>query len=285
MRVKVKRSGAIFIATTIFLGVAGANTANNLLYIIVSAMLSLMLVSGISSILNLKWVRIKLVPPREVFAKERASFRIVLWSEGVIPSFLIRVSSDVDSVLFLEVGKRLSEGSLDMVFENRGLVKKVRIRMSSDFPLGMFVRYIDLEIDTDFVVFPAPIPTEFTITASGEDYDRGDSVVSQGSVGYEDFKGIRDYRGDPMKLIHWKLSAKKGELLVKEMVEDSKKPVILSEDSVTGDIETRLSKLSYLVIKYIEEGYPVGIHIKNSNIPPRRGEKQKLLILRELALY
>ena len=285
MKVKVKRSGAIFIATTVFLGVAGANTANNLLYIIVSAMLSLMLVSGVSSILNLRWVRLKVIPPREVFAKERASFRVALWSEGRFPSFLIKVSSDIDSVLFLEVGKKITEDSLDLVFEKRGAVKSIKLRLSSDFPLGMFVRYIDLEVETDFVVFPSPIPAESAVVTADDGREKGESLVSQSSTGYEDFKGIREYRKDPMKLIHWKLSAKKGELLVKDMVEDSKKPVILSEDSVTGDIETRISKLSYLVIKYIDEGYPVGLDLKDVKIPPRRGEKQKMIILRELALY
>ena len=285
MRVKVKRSGAIFIATTIFLGVAGANTANNLLYIIVSAMLSLMLISGLSSIVNLRNVRIRVIPPKEAFAGRNAPLRVVLWSEGRMPSFLIRVSSEVDSALWLVVNREAREKDLAVVFDNRGKVEKIRLFLSSDFPLGMFVRYTEIEVRTDFVVFPAPIPTEEVLLSSGAEKETGDSLTAQNITGYEDIKGIREYRNDPMRLIHWKLSAKTEELLVKDMTEDTKKPIVLSIDMVSGDIERRLSKLTYLTIKYIEEGYPVGLDLGDVKIPPRRGEKQKALILNELALH
>ncbi len=284
MRVKIKRSGSIFIGATVFLGVAAANTGNNLLYIIVSSMLALMFVSGITSILNIRGIEVRLVPPQEVFSNRRAKFRIVLMKKSLFPSFLIKVSSSVESALFPIVDRSFREGFLDFLFHKRGYVKSISIRVSSDFPLGMFVRYIDLEVKVDLVVFPEPISVRIPYTGSNVTREGSSSKLTL-VKGYEELKGVRDYLGDPMKLIHWKLSAKKGKLMVRDMLAEEKEPIVLSLDMVEGDLETKISKLAYLTIKLIGDGYPVGLKLGDKDIPPERGDRQKLIILKELALY
>ncbi|RLJ70985.1 uncharacterized protein (DUF58 family) [Hydrogenivirga caldilitoris] len=284
MKVKVKRSGAIFIGITVFLGVAAANTGNNLLYILVSSMLALMLTSGISSIINLKNIEVRLIPPPEIYAHRRASFRVIARKSSVIPSFLIRVSSGIDETLFPIVDRRERETHLGFLFEKRGRVDRVRLTLSSDFPLGMFVRSMDISLDVPIVVFPAPIVTSLRILSSGSSME-GHSPYPFLTKGYEELKSIREYAGEPIKLIHWKLSAKKDELLVREMLDEEKEPVVLTLDMVEGDIETRLSKLAYLTIELIRLGYPVGLKLGDKEVPPERGNLQKLHILRELALY
>ncbi len=284
MRVKVKRSGAIFIGATVFLGVAAANTGNNLLYIVVSAMLSLMLVSGITSILNIKGVEVKLIPPIEVFAGRKAGFRVLVRKRFRFPSFLIRVSSNVDEIIFPLVDRRWREGKLYLLFEKRGVVERVKLLLSSDFPLGLFIRSLEVDVETGVIVFPAPVPTRMQAVSS-DNKKEGSSSNPVMVRGYEEFKGVKDYAGEPMKLIHWKLTAKRGEITVKDMLSEEKEPVILSLNMVEGDLETKLSKLTYLAVKLIEEGYPVGLKLNGKEIPPDRGEMQKLAILRELALY
>ena len=284
MRVKVKKSGTIFIGATVFLGVAAANTGNNLLYIVVSAMLSLMLVSGFTSIVNIRGLEVRLIPPLEVYAGRRERFRVLVRKRFRLPSFLIKVSSDVDEVLFPLVDGRWREGHLDLLFADRGKVDKVRLVLSSDFPLGMFVRSVELEAQTQVIVFPKPVPAPMPTGTVGK-LKEGSSSKPTLVKGYEEFKGIKDYSGEPMKLIHWKLTAKRGEITVKEMLSEEKEPVILSLDMVEGDIETRLSKLTYLAVRLIDEGYPVGLKLNGKELPPERGELHKIAILRELALY
>jgi len=284
MKVKVKRSGAIFIGVTVFLGVAAANTGNNLLYIIVSSMLALMLISGVSSIINLKGIELSLIPPLEVFARKRSPFRLVARKKGIMPSFLIRISSDTGETLFPIIDSRNRESNIDLLFDKRGVVEEVRLTVSSDFPLGMFVRSMEVVAKVKLTVFPTPIPSVLR-TVSGGKYQEGSSTRPSFNRGYEEFKGVKEYSGEPMKLIHWKLTAKKEELLVREMLDEEKEPVILTLDMVEGSIEEKLSKLTYLTIKLMDMGYPVGLDIGDIRIPPARGESHKLRILRELALY
>ncbi|HIP43323.1 MAG TPA: DUF58 domain-containing protein, partial [Aquifex aeolicus] len=68
MRVKVNRTGKIFIGVTILLGVAAVNTGNNLLYLIVSSLLSGMLIAGFISLRNFKNLRLTINFPYEVYA-------------------------------------------------------------------------------------------------------------------------------------------------------------------------------------------------------------------------
>jgi len=284
MKVRIKRSGILFIGVTIFLGVAAANTGNNLLYIVVSAMLSLMLVSGISSLLNIKDISIGLVPPPEVYANRPAPFRLVVSRKRRIPAFLLRIRSSADEVLLPVVDGSGAEEHIRLVFNRRGRIGEVTLELSSDFPLGMFIRSTEVAVPLNLVVFPEPIPTD-RLFAQIQGEAGGSSPEVAALKGYDELKEIREYSGEPMKLIHWKISAKLGVLMIKEMVAEEKEPVILSLELVEGDVETRLSKLTYLTLELMKLGYPVGLKLKDRKIPPARGESHKLLILRELALY
>lgn len=284
MKVKVRRSGIVFIGATVFLGVAAANTGNNLLYLVVSSMLSLMLVSGFLSILNITGIEIKVVPPLEVFAGRKARLRVLVRKRLRLPSFLIRVRSSVDETIFPLVDRRWREGNIELVFPRRGRWDRVKLDVSSDFPLGMFVRSTEVEAETYLIVFPEPLPTDAHLPHL-ETSKEGSSPKAFMVKGYEEFVGIKDYAGEPMKLVHWKLTAKRGKITVKEMLSEDREPVILSLDTVEGDLETKLSKLTYLTLRLIGEGYAVGIKLGEKEIPPEKGDLQKINILREIALY
>ena len=284
MKVKVKRSGTIFIALTLLMGGAAANTGNNLLYMIVSAMLSLMLLSGVISIYNLRGLQLRLIPPDEIFAGRKTRFKILLKKEGPLPSFLIKISSKTDQVLLSKVFKDWVEAYIYLYFEKRGKVSKVTLEVSSDFPLGMFVRSTEVEVNTNFIVFPTPLETRLKVLSdrTQTNEQKGDRKNKRG---YEDTVGLRDYFNDPLKLIHWKVSAKREKLTVKETVEISDSPVILSLDLVPGDVEEKLSRLSYLALKLSEKGIPVGLELGSVSIKPALGKAHLRKILTELALF
>ena len=66
----VTREGLAYIALVLIIGVAALNTGNNLLFIIVSAMLAAIIVSGIASAAMLQRVQMELSLPEHVFAKD-----------------------------------------------------------------------------------------------------------------------------------------------------------------------------------------------------------------------
>jgi len=91
---EVTRVGIIYTLVTLVIGIAALNTGNNLLYIVVAAMLSAILVSGFISAAVLRCLELDVRVPEHVFAGRPVAGRIVLRnSRRFLPSFSIRIVS------------------------------------------------------------------------------------------------------------------------------------------------------------------------------------------------
>jgi uncharacterized protein (DUF58 family) len=88
----VTKAGVVYVLVTLVIGIAALNTGNNLLYIVVAAMLSAILVSGVVSALVLRGLELEVRLPEHVFAGRPVVGRIVLRNpRRFLPSFSIRV--------------------------------------------------------------------------------------------------------------------------------------------------------------------------------------------------
>jgi uncharacterized protein (DUF58 family) len=91
---EVTRVGIIYVAVVLLIGVAALNTGNNLLYIVVAAMLSAILISGIASAMALRHLQLDVRLPEHVFAGRGTVGRIRLRNQRRwLPSFSINVVS------------------------------------------------------------------------------------------------------------------------------------------------------------------------------------------------
>ncbi len=91
---EVTRAGIVYALVTLVIGIAALNTGNNLLYIVVAAMLAAILVSGVVSAWVLRWLELDVRLPEHVFAGRPVAGRIVLRNpRRFLPSFSIRVVS------------------------------------------------------------------------------------------------------------------------------------------------------------------------------------------------
>jgi uncharacterized protein (DUF58 family) len=75
---EVTREGLVYLALVLIIGVAALNTGNNLLFIVLAAMLAAIVVSGVASAAQLRGVELEIVLPPHVFAKRPvwAQFRM-----------------------------------------------------------------------------------------------------------------------------------------------------------------------------------------------------------------
>ena len=91
---EVTRAGVVYVLVTLVIGIAALNTGNNLLYIVVAAMLAAILVSGVVSAIVLRWLELDVRLPEHVFAGRGVLGRIVVRNpRRFLPSFSIRVVS------------------------------------------------------------------------------------------------------------------------------------------------------------------------------------------------
>ena len=88
----VTKEGLVYLALTFVISIAALNTGNNLLLIVVSAMLAAILVSGISSALVLRGLELEVSLPNQIFAKRLVSTRLsVRNARKFLPSFSVSV--------------------------------------------------------------------------------------------------------------------------------------------------------------------------------------------------
>jgi uncharacterized protein (DUF58 family) len=88
----VTKVGIVYVAIVMLIGIAALNTGNNLLYIVVAAMLAAILVSGIASAIVLRNLELDVRLPEHVFVGRPMLGRIALRNPGRwLPSFSVNV--------------------------------------------------------------------------------------------------------------------------------------------------------------------------------------------------
>jgi uncharacterized protein (DUF58 family) len=273
---------------TLLLGFAAVNTGNNLLYLLVSALLGFMSISGIFGRWNLAGLRVDLVLPDEIYDGVETMLTVRFEnSKRWLPSFLLALHLPVGRTTAVHIARRdTASETLYATFHGRGIQSIGQGRVESIFPINFFVRSFPIPVERKITVFPAPRFCRNTAAEAGR--SRAGGEFQAGRKGYEgDISRISDYSGgEPLKLIHWKLSARHGMLKVKELSTVTRPPVVLELAHLPGNLEDRLRCASYLIGSCLRENRPVGLRLgPRMLLAPDVGRAHKLRLLTELAAY
>jgi uncharacterized protein (DUF58 family) len=253
-------------------------------------------ISGFFGRRNIMRLRIGFEIPDEIYAGTVMPVKMVLSNEKrFMPSFLIKVKVDDSETLFPVIDRTATvSGLVNIAFPERGRHHIDTIYISSVFPFNLFTRCRHLETAVDVVVFPVVMKCSLQNLFVGEKRSRGDRTLNRS--GFEaEILSIRNYRyGDPQKYIHWKASARTGELKIKELSSLSQHPLLIDFDEiVTGDLEQKISCTTYVIIRSYRLNIPVGLKISGRVFKPftdnasgtEEARSVKIAMLRELALY
>ncbi len=272
---------------TLLLGFGAVNTGNNLLYLLVSALLGFMTISGILGQQNIARVKVRVELPEEIYDGLPTLVRLRLDNpRRHLPAFLIQASLLEQSTSFPIIDRCGTDSAAVLItFRGRGRHRLEPVQVSSIFPINFFVRSRLAATDGQVTVFPAPRPLHAT---SGADRPAARGAASAPARGNEgEVSRISDYRGgEPLKLIHWKLSARHDQLKVKELSATTHEPLIIELDKLPGaGLEQRLGCAVHLVRETLRQERPVGLRLGRKLINPATGRNQRLKLLTELALY
>jgi uncharacterized protein (DUF58 family) len=246
-----------------------------------------MSVTGLAGMINLKGLTPELLPPPEVFAGSATPFRLRLHNKKQhLPSFLIRVECGDGRGVTLPVVPHASvaETTLQMTFTRRGLARTGTLKVSSPFPVNFFTRFWTFRMDGEFIVYPRLL--QGAAPGDGPETRRigGMTWPDRGQDG--ELERIAGYSGrEPLRMIHWKLSARGDDLLVKEFGRQSAPPLVIDPETLAGkSLEDRISQAAWLVRRKVHER-PVGLRLGSRTIPPASGGAHGARLLKELALY
>jgi uncharacterized protein (DUF58 family) len=294
--IRPTREGWWFIAASLGMGLAATNTGNNLLYLLLAMMLSFMAISGVLSEQTMRHLRLVRERPRRLFAGVPASFRVQLTNrKRRLPSFALHLS-EVDpgsgriiSHFLLKVPPRGRETwQYSLTFPRRGPHHLPGLRILTRFPFGLFTKVTRAILPDPVLVYPAlraVAPGEIRATL-----DRGWWERDRRGHGAS-LRNLRPYRsGDDPRLLHWKTSAKAGDLMVKELDDEDRPHVHLvvedpGPDAPPDVIEANLSYVASLAAHIIRLGSQVDLTTADGSTGFGRGEAHLDRILERLALY
>jgi len=288
--VKVNLGGKLYIAFTLLVGFAAVNSGNNILYILLSFLLSLMGISGLFSRYNLKGLEVYFYPPEEVWCSKPAKFSVGIRNSKRFPSFLIAVSERVLGLgANFDMVESFSQREVLLTFPKRGRYKIGKLRLKSTFPFGLFERSWEVETEEEILVYPKPIEVKIpqTLLKSKRSKREGFLDLKVKRVGGEVVESVKEYAGEGFRLIHWKAFAKYGELYAKELSgEEVVREVTIDLERIpSSDKEEKVSKAAYLVLKFFKLGYGVGLRWKGGEIPPAYGREHFKKLMEFLSLW
>lgn len=262
---RITREGLLFLSGVLILSIAAVNSGNNLLYIVLAALLSTIAVSGIVSRNSLKQVSLSLQVPENVFVGERVSIKVSMTNlKRIFPSFSIRVEDpelnrkhspwyafrtllfgrnqrhpvqdEMDRAVLrraayfpiLRAGETRSELTVQS-FPNRGLYILEGFWISTRFPFGFFRRGERVAAKGEVLVYPLVQEISAFFHLLPFLTGRLDGVhVGPG----ESLFSIRKYQeGENARIIDWKATAKTSNLMAREYARDEESKFCLILDT------------------------------------------------------
>lgn len=298
---RLTREGRAFLFVTIGVGFAAVNTANNLLYLVLGLLLSLLLVSGVLSDLALWKLRISRKLPARMFAGTRSLVEVVaLNDKRWLASVSVEALDEIDGIdtkpaRFLRVaaGERALAG-YHFEAPRRGSFELGSIRVVTRYPFGLIEKGYTLFHPDEAIVFPRLLDH---VSAPPVRPAPGDAAPIHRTGRGSEFAGsVRLYReGDEARNIHWKRTASRGELVVREHEQDTSALVTLRVDNVvpagTTDeskwreqFEQSISETATLASVYLAQGVAVQVEASGGTSPLVAGGHAPDPIWRFLAL-
>jgi uncharacterized protein (DUF58 family) len=301
--------GTRFVLVTLAVGLAAINTGNNLLYLVLALLLSLITLSGVLSEQSLRRLEARRRTPSTIFAGSPAPVTVVVTNHNrLFPSFLLHVQeapsgavqlmtpvSGEPSIFVLPPGDSRTV-TYQLRFERRGRHRLRGVKVSTRFPFGLFTKQLLIPIDDDVLVLPALLPRDESIglvNPVGQAEARARRGHGSG------FFVLKEYQpGDDARMIHWKSSARQAKLLVREADEEEHREVTLALDlrwpasSATerqaalydARCERLVSLAATMTVEWSRRGWRLGLFAGGVYLPPRQGRAHISRLLEALAL-
>jgi uncharacterized protein (DUF58 family) len=231
--------------------------------------------------LNLRNLRVWRMPPAELFAGLPACG--CWWVENrrrrgaAIALVLEESASGVSLARFETVhAGRTEERLCDWLLATRGTWELGGIRVGSPWPFGLTVWSIDIAHPVEVLVFPTPVLGPDSATEEGALGPAADEAESWRLRGY--------IPGDRAGSIHWKTTARLGQVVVSEAAAPPAERVIVRLNREVEDWEREIRRGCGAVVCGFARGAEVGLDATGEQLEPRGGGAWRQHLLATLAV-
>lgn len=287
-RTSPTKLGVLYIALTLFVGFAAINTGNNLLYLTFGVMLSFVIVSGIVSMFNLARIDVDFRVPRDIYALSTTSLIFTLANnKPLIPSYSLTIDLNGRKTFVPHLNREAKlKTNLKYIFNKRGWNTIPDATISTSFPFGFFKKWIRIDLGKkEVLVYPKIEKVD--ISAEYLKEKMGENEIDRKGFG-TDLRSIKDFSvGDNPKFIHWKVSAKKNKLMLKELQDEESESVTLQFNPTNnkGELEQQIVSIASTLIELLNRNYMVDFISPQKIYPHAQIGNPPREVLSYLALY
>jgi uncharacterized protein (DUF58 family) len=280
------RQGFYFLIVLLLLLIAAINFQNNLIYLLVFFLASMMNSAILFTYLNVSGLSLKAGKTQAVYAGDYAEFEVIVSRSN-------RRQYHQISLSWLGQPKQMTDltdvdqQSLRLLYrtERRGLLKPGRILLESYYPLGFIRCWSWIDLDFAAVVYPKPknldaLPSHLLASDQGVENQR------QGQDNQE-FYGFRAYQqGDSLRQISWRSLAKGLPLQSIQFASKEQQQSWVDWQALAGlAVEDRLSVMAGWLLQLEKQQVAWGLRLPNQELALGTGERHKHQALQMLALY
>ena len=262
---------------SLFLAIVSVLIGSQSLFFITTAMIATLGACHLQAWLSVRALRVERIVPPSAQVGDLVTVEITLWSEKAIRRPLVAVADALppglptaDRSPSLPVAPAFEE-AVQTQYRFRPL-KRGRFRWSGltvegTDVLGLVTRSREYPTAmTEMIVLPRPIPCAVELPiAGGWGVSEAESGQTRGA-GIEP-RGVREYRtGDALRLVHWRSTARRGKVVVKEFEAGSQATVALLIDRTKGhdvgkgastSLELMVGHAAFLLETFLRQGVRV----------------------------
>lgn len=293
--IRITTVGLWYVLFTVLVAIAATNTGNNALYMVLALMFSVLILSGVASRENVRGLEAALDPPGEVFANRPFAVGFSLRSRArVFPRWflLFTLSRSAQPLLIPYLPRRgRSVGQLEVMVASRGVHRFPFVHVSSLFPFGFFRKGVRYRVDFEALVFPELFPAGGSHPREAE--HAGDDTSRRSGWGH-DLYALRPFRrGDDPRGIHWKQTARTGEIVFTERAAERSRRLSILFDNAVGELkdpaeqsrfERLVSEAATIAVDHLARGYEIELVTRDRTLGFAAGPRQRLAVLEALAL-
>ena len=237
-KLKFTREGKYYLGITLGVGFAAINTGNNLLYLLLGMLLSLIVVSGVMSDLSLRRLTVtRRLPVRAQVGRAHLVEIEVYNHKKSVPSYAIevedlRAGQPADKrCFFLKISPSSAQvAAYRRTPARRGRDRHTGFRIATRFPFGLFEKSREVEAEGELIIYPAVDPVRLPIEEPGR---RAGGATANGRGAGDETYALRAMReGDDPRDIYWRKSVMGDQVILRERARETRPDIELGVDTV-----------------------------------------------------
>ncbi|HYH81833.1 MAG TPA: DUF58 domain-containing protein [Longimicrobium sp.] len=290
-RLRFSRAGGLFTGGTLVLGLAAIGTGNNLLFLVLGAMLGFITLSGWLSEQMIRRLEVRRRPVRGITAGRPGRISYDLRNDKRrLPSLAVEIGeagrAGAAWVAALEPGESATVRA-ESTWERRGVYPLEMVTLATSFPFGLFRKERDLEIAAEAVVWPRHDRAVRAPRMAGERVRRAGESFAGTAGARGEYRGLRPYRpGDDPRDVHWRTTARVGHPVIREYERDRATALWICLDlraTPGDDAEAAVEIAASLAAAAVGRGDPFAFATAEARVAPGAGAAQLERVLDALA--